>query len=432
MDDMVWHARTFRVPGHAHCYAVCGSSALKDAIYTLSKTLIFTHAKGQMNYGLNELDLVYRVMRAQLSGVRNGLGWNRTINLRLPERAVDVASTLAAIAEVFVVLHEMVHIVSGDLEDDIPAGNLEGTSPQTTEMRRKWLALDPINRERACDMLALDALAAAPLPDWDPAWCAVGVELALATQSMLEMATWWIRPSSHSPFRERFSFLEWSYKQTKGKELREGGRGLFPWIRPIELADLFSQAGWLGPYSDSLGDAIAGHRDIFDLEDPDEQVRRFYDPMDLFDQYVRSPAPGLYRSIYIEMFPEPDDRWKDILQIVPRPEDEDLHSVFSDMESDPFADGSYDADSYWAAAIGGRAIFVGYVLPKLLDAGLFRAGTSFATLANVIRRETSSRSLVTVAALLIQLRAGVSTSFVFSDPVVEDILRICELSAPQA
>jgi hypothetical protein len=339
---------------------------------------------------------------------------------------------LATIAEVFVVLHEMVHIVNGELDEDVPAGDFERTSLETIEMRRKWLALDPINRERACDMLALDALVAAPLPDWDLAWCAIGVELALATQSMLEMATWWRRPSSHPPSRERFSFLEWYYKHTKSKELREASRRLFAawWISPIGLADLFSQAGWLGPYSDSLSDALARRPDIFDLEDPDEQVRRFYDPTDTSDRYFRSPPAGLYKNLYMEMFPEPDDRWKDILRIVPRPED--AHDASDERQPDYFAYRPHDPQSYWAAMVGGWGIFVGAVLPKLHAAGLFRAGTSFTALADLIKSETSSDSLATVAALLVQLRAGVPLGMNLSDSVVEDVLRICELSAPQA
>jgi len=382
VNDMSWHARTYRTPEHDDCFVILGSSALKDAIYTFAKAVVFIN-RALVLGDYASVDLVLRTLRAHLAGVKLGLGWNRGETLILEGGELSYAVALAELAEGFVVLHELAHIAQGHLDHG-------------SDLDRSDSPAD----ESICDVNAAYGLQfSGRYPEY-PELLILAPELAIAVQHSLETSTWWRPREAYPSASERLATLKATYDGMgivgMAERSRDARRMLT--ISPMEVSKTLCQIGWLGPYAIPLGEELASSS-LFE----DVMQEEWLSAMDGFDRFSRMPLPGLYKDLANECGLT-GKLVSDILTMVPPP---DFWTQPGDWDSGLLK--KYRPkrpEETWARFICGQVIFFEHVFPVFLSEVVAGSAPTHSALRSAIERRIGSAAVAPAWAILIQLLGG--------------------------
>ena len=395
IPDLSWHAQTTKVPGHKDCYLICASSAQRDALYTLVKASLFLSqdsAEGR--------DIVLRFLRALTARLRLDQGWVRGVNLKLSRQERSIALELTSIAETFIVLHELAHI---------QLGHLDKSAASKKEQRL---------REHECDFAAFAGLLSAPKSEWTTTHVILGVDLAIATQALLEESQWWLRDESHASGRERRQMLKVFFSRiTQAAYSYESYTATLP-LGPFATVAKVTGVHYVEPFPKPLGEELTVHRDLFAFPDDEHAIawlKDWYSQGEDLERRLRGPTPQQY-SLLARALVAPEivarvDRWMKHSGL-PWLSESDFHRRSAVADLHKHGKVSYaEYRQQEAESLAGQVVFYEFALAKFntvvdrIKNGPKRA-VGYAALVTSLEKDINEDAVFPLVALTIQLKGG--------------------------
>lgn len=278
-----WSARTWKVT--EDCFLISGSTALRDALYGLTKLMVAewdvsTPESSDAAASLPRLDheTALRIARVSIANVRQSGEWFRPIDVMLDENQAWLALELTELAEEFIILHEIGHILQGDFDGKPPAFFLgmgadltEGPSDaklyHVAELKADmWATVSLLGPEngKSSDPGSLSKRATA-------------VRIAISVLGVLDDAHFWGSPATHPNAKDRLDACEQVMRTllTSRYGLREDEAGeiveLFaPIVDPISFELL--EMKYLPRYQQPLSEKIKGSGRLYVIDSQDALI----------------------------------------------------------------------------------------------------------------------------------------------------------------
>ena len=280
VPNFSWFANRMKI--RDGCHFIAGSSAFRDALYTIAKGYVYLNI-GDTPGGVR--DIVLRLLSSMVGNIRLGRGWIRNVNLVMPhDDWWTTATNMTVACEIFIVLHELAHIALAQGE-----AKLDDNSQEV---------------ENNCDRIALRALLSGPARI-RPTVMAAAIDLLMATQATLEEANWWTRPDSHPTAASRRKKLAYEFSSLVSDSadphaFNEHAGKAFPLSSPIDLAVLSNSSERWAPPSIRLSQSVSSQPAIFERACPNRvwpEALRLIDEGEEFEDLLRIPGSMHYATI---------------------------------------------------------------------------------------------------------------------------------------